>query len=235
MKGKQLCFVKEKETSYKFVENNLLSEVREKVARYGTDALSNTELVFCLINGKKNSSNLEIANKLLENDGLRYLETASLEVLEKLVGEVKAIELKVALELGKRMKNSKSGYQNKISRPKDAADILMEDMRYLQQEHLKVMYLNTKNVVIGEETVFVGGLNSSVVHPREIFAGALNKRAAFIIVAHNHPSGDSSPSQEDINVTNRLNECGKLLGIKVLDHIIIGDGVFVSLKEKGVL
>lgn len=111
----------------------------------------------------------------------------------------------------------------------------MVDMRYLKQEVFKVIFLDTKNSVLGIKEVFKGTLNSSVVHPREVFAAAIKKQCASIIVSHNHPSGDVSPSKEDINITIRLKEAGDILGIKLLDHVIIGDGRYKSLKELDVI
>jgi DNA repair protein RadC len=108
-------------------------------------------------------------------------------------------------------------------------------MRFLTQEHFVTLYLNTKNQVLHKKTVFIGSLNASIVHPREVYKEALRRSAASIICIHNHPSGDPSPSREDIEVTKRLNECGKILGIDLLDHLIIGENKFVSLKEKGYL
>ena len=111
----------------------------------------------------------------------------------------------------------------------------MEDMKYLKQEKLKILILNTKNIVTYIRDVFIGTLNSSIVHPREIFCEAIKKNGASIIICHNHPSGDPTPSKEDINITLRLKECGKLLGIDLLDHIIIGENKYVSMKEKGTI
>ena len=108
-------------------------------------------------------------------------------------------------------------------------------MRFLKKEYLRVILLNTKNCVISTEDVSIGSLNASIVHPREVFFEAIRKHAASIIICHNHPSGDPTPSNEDISITKRLKECGKIIGIELLDHLIIGDGTFISLKEKGVL
>lgn len=120
-----------------------------------------------------------------------------------------------------------------IQSPDDAAQLMMERMRFLKQEHFVCLYLNTKNQIIGEETIFIGTLNSSLVHPREVFMYAVKYSAAGIICLHNHPSGDCIPSQEDISVTKRLIDNGELMGINVLDHLIIGDKKYTSLKEKG--
>ncbi|MGL6145019.1 MAG: RadC family protein, partial [Macrococcoides caseolyticum] len=119
--------------------------------------------------------------------------------------------------------------------PACAANLLMERLRYMTQEHFIVLSLNTKNIVMHESTIFIGSLNASIVHPREVFKEAVKRSAAAIIVVHNHPSGDPEPSYEDIEATKRLIKCGEIFGIDVLDHIIIGDGYYVSIKEKGIL
>ncbi len=151
------------------------------------------------------------------------------------IGEAKATQLIALSELSRRFKSFKSGEDIKIKQPKDIVDYVMEDMRYLKKEYLKLIMLNTKNVIIKSVDISVGSLNSSIVHPREVFIEAIKCSSASIIVCHNHPSGDPTPSKEDIGITSRLKECGKLIGIEVLDHIIIGNGIYVSLKEKGVL
>src|SRR5699024_5960782 len=122
-----------------------------------------------------------------------------------------------------------------IRSPEDGADYVMEELRNLNQEHFVALFLNTKNQIIHSQTIFIGSLNASIVHPREVFREAVKRSAASIIVAHNHPSGDPTPSQEDIHVTRRLVESGKMIGIEVLDHLVIGNRKFVSLKEKGYL
>lgn len=208
-------------------EKNLISEVREKTVKYGVETTSDMELLMLLVN------DIEKANSIVEN-GIVSLEEMSIHELKSILTETKIIQIKAALELAKRIRTFKRDEYN-IKHPKDAADLLMEEMRYLKQEIVTVMYLNTKNFVIGKEIVFKGSLNSSIVHPREIYASAIKRSAASIVVAHNHPSGDPAPSSEDINVTSRLKEAGKLLGIEMLDHIIIGNGTYVSLKEKGII
>src|SRR5665647_1187816 len=115
----------------------------------------------------------------------------------------------------------------------DVADLMTEELRYLQKEHFVCLFLNTKNHVIGQETLSMGSLNASIVHPREVFRAAIKRSSASIICVHNHPSGDPTPSPEDIQMTARLVEAGQIIGIEVLDHIILGDQNFVSLKEKG--
>lgn len=224
----QLSIIKEaiKEVSNK-TQKNFISEIKEKVALYGTESLSNRELVMVLVN------DMEKAN-LVCKEGLTAIEEMSLQELKNIISETKAIQIKVSLELSKRIRNYKRE-EIKISNPKDIADMLMDELRFLKQEVLVVVFLNTKNVVIGKEIVFKGSLNSSVVHPREVFSEAIKRNCASIIVAHNHPSGDPTPSGEDNNVTIRLKECGKIVGIDLLDHVIIGEGKYVSLKEKGII
>lgn len=179
-----------------------------------------------------------MAQRLLkEFQGLRMLMNASMEELMKIkgVGEAKAIQLLAAIELGKRIANMKNEGRYLIRSPEDGANYVMEEMRFLTQEHFVCLFLNTKNEVIHKQTIFIGSLNASIVHPRELFKEAFRRSAASMICLHNHPSGNPEPSREDIEVTRRLVECGKILGVDVLDHIIIGDKRYVSLKEKGYL
>ncbi|AKA72083.1 RadC family protein [Clostridium scatologenes] len=212
---------------------------RERLLRYGTQSLSNAELLAIILgSGTKRENVLSLSNRIIkETGGLNGLLKSTVEDFTSLsgIGEAKAAQLMALLELSKRFKSYRDGNDYKISKPKDAALLVMNEMKNLKQEHLKVIMLNTKNVVMFIKDVSVGSLNSSIVHPREVFCDAIRKNSAFIIVCHNHPSGDPQPSNEDINVTNRLKECGKLLGIELLDHLIIGNGRYVSLKEKGIL
>ncbi|AWI06683.1 RadC family protein [Clostridium drakei] len=212
---------------------------RERLLRYGTQSLSNAELLAIILgSGTKRENVLSLSNRIIkETGGLNGLLKSTVEDFMSLsgIGEAKAAQLMALLELSKRFKSYRDGNDYKISKPKDAALLIMNEMKNFKQEHLKVIMLNTKNVVMFIKDVSVGSLNSSIVHPREVFCDAIRKNSAFIIVCHNHPSGDPQPSNEDINVTNRLKECGKLLGIELLDHLIIGNGRYISLKEKGIL
>ena len=140
------------------------------------------------------------------------------------------------MELFNRFKTLKSQKENlKISSPKDVSTLLINEMSNFKQEVFKLILLNTKNIIIGTKDVFKGTLNSSIVHPREVFKEAVQRGSANIIVCHNHPSGDPNPSKEDIDITLRLKECGNIMGIGLLDHIIIGNNKYVSLKEKGII
>nr|WP_312098098.1 DNA repair protein RadC [Niallia sp.] len=210
---------------------------RERFIKQGPESLANHELIALLIQtGSKNESVLTLANKILIHfDGLRLLKDASLDELKAIkgIGTAKAIQLMAAIELGRRVSNLEFTDRYCIRSPEDAAKYMMNEMRFLSQEHFICLYLNTKNQVMHKQVVFIGSLNASIVHPREVYKEAFRRSAASIICLHNHPSGDPSPSREDIEVTKRLVECGKIIGIDLLDHIIIGENKFISLKEKG--
>ncbi len=212
---------------------------REKLFKYGTYVLSNNELLAIILRtGSKSEGVISLCNRILiESRGISGLFNLAPEELMKIkgVGKAKAAQLLALQELTKRFGTFRSGDEYKINSPSDAANMLMEDMRYLNEEHLKVVMLNTKNIVISVKDVSVGSLNSSIVHPREVFTEAIKRSSASIIVCHNHPSGDPTPSKEDIDVTYRLDKSSKILGIDLLDHLIIGDGKYVSLKERGIL
>lgn len=210
---------------------------RERFLQSGPQSLSVQELLAILLRtGSKDESVLQLSNRLLTYfDDLRLLKDASLDemIAIKGIGKAKAIQVLAAIEIGRRISNSSYDERYAIRSPEDGAKYVMNDMRFLSQEHFVCLYLNTKNQVLHKQTVFIGSLNASIVHPREVFKEAFRRSAASIICAHNHPSGDPTPSREDIEVTKRLFECGKIIGIDVLDHLIIGENKFVSLKEKG--
>lgn len=149
------------------------------------------------------------------------------------IGLYKAIVLKAAFELGIRMHSGNLEAQVKIKKPVDVANYLMGYMQHLSQEHFVALFLNSKNIIIKQKTIFKGTLNSSIIHPREIYCEAIRWSSHALIVAHNHPSGDVTPSNEDIKTTQRLVECGDILGIGLLDHIIIGHNNYLSLVESG--
>ncbi|MGM1034705.1 MAG: RadC family protein [Bacillota bacterium] len=212
---------------------------RERFLQDGPQSLSNQELLALLLRtGSREESVLQLSVRLINSfKGLRLLKEASVEELTviKGIGEAKAIQILASVELGRRINNLNDQDRYVIRSPEDGANYCMEEMRFLSQEHFVCLYLNTKNQVLQKTTVFIGSLNASIVHPREVFKEAFKRSAASIICLHNHPSGDPSPSREDIEVTKRLVECGKIIGIEVLDHIIIGEHKYVSLKEKGYL
>lgn len=212
---------------------------RERFIQFGPENLSNQELIAILLRtGTKDESVLQLSNRLLKHfEGLRLLKDATLPELTQIkgIGVAKAIQILAAVELGRRIANLNYNDRYVIRSPEDAANYCMNDMRFLSQEHFVCLYLNTKNQVIHKQTIFIGSLNSSIVHPREVFKEALRRSAASFICLHNHPSGDPTPSREDIEVTKRLEQSGKIIGIELLDHIIIGENKYVSLKEKGYL
>ncbi|MDZ5783720.1 RadC family protein [Marinococcus luteus] len=210
---------------------------REKMEQKGAEALTEQELLAVLLRtGTKQVPVLELAAEVMERfDALPLLKEATREELMEIpgIGKTKALELQAALELGKRIFRYSYPDRYVVRSPEDAAEYMMEDLRFLQQEHFVVLCLNTKNQIIHKQTLFIGSLNSSIVHPRELFKEALRRSAASIICLHNHPSGDPAPSSEDIQVTKRVAECGRLLGIELLDHVIVGDQCFESMKEQG--
>jgi DNA repair protein RadC len=212
---------------------------REKLQRLGPSILSTAELLAILLRtGTKTESAVTLAQRLLNHFGsLPELQASSVDELSgvKGIGLAKAAEIKAALELANRLAVSKGESRPVIYSPEDIAKLLMTEMRWLQKEYFKILLLNTKNQVLASPIISVGSLNASIVHPREVFKEAIRCSAAAIILVHNHPSGDPSPSVEDISITKRLSEVGKLMDIAVLDHVIIGDGKYVSLKEKGIL
>lgn len=210
---------------------------REKLIQSGAASLSNSELLAILIgSGTRESSAIMLANRILaleEEEGISFLTNCLPEELSGIpgMGMAKSCQIVAAIELGKRIATRPRGKRVNITSPGEVASLFVEEMRYLKKEYFKVLLLNTKNEIIMIENISIGGLNSSVVHPREVFCTAIKKSACSVIAVHNHPSGNPAPSQSDIDITRRLAEAGELLGIKVLDHLIIGDGVYVSLKE----
>jgi len=209
---------------------------RERLEVVGEKALSNQELLAILLRtGSKNINVMEVASNFLNYFNHLYeLKNATLtEMMEiKGVGRIKAIELRAAIEFGYRIQQSTQLKFGKVSSSYQIAQNLIYELQDFQQEHLVCLYLNTKNEVIKQETVFKGSLNQSVAHPREIFRSAVKCSAARLILAHNHPSGNPTPSESDIHFTQRMQECGKMMGIEVLDHIIIGEQVYISMREE---
>ena len=213
---------------------------RERLMEYGAEKLSDGELLSILIRtGSKGISALDLSHRLLDSipDGVFSLPDLTLEEVTQIdgVGEIKAAKILAAVELGRRIALESKREKKKITSPLDVVDFFKADMRNLKREHFKITMLDTKNNILGVEEVSVGNLNSSIVHPREVFKQAIKRSSSSIILVHNHPSGDPTPSKEDINITKRLVECGDILGIRVLDHIIIGDKMHVSLKEMDIL
>lgn len=212
---------------------------QEKLIKYGANSLSNSELLAIILRtGNKEDNVIILAQKILNEDGkgLSNIAEGTFGKFKKHKGisNVKAAQILAVAELSKRISAFKKE-KIKISSPNDAAVVMMEEMRYYKKEYFKIILMDTKNNIIKIAEISVGSLNSSIVHPREVFVEAIANSSSSIILVHNHPSGEIQPSREDIMLTDRLSECGKLLGIKVIDHIIIGDGVFFSFKEEGLI
>ncbi|WP_414046178.1 RadC family protein [Macrococcus equi] len=216
-----------------------IDKPRERLMIYGADKLTNQELLSLIIgSGVRDESVYKVSDNLLgQVDSIKALRYLTLQELTQIkgIGERKAATILAVIELAKRMHTHSMEEKIRIKSPQCVAELLMERMRYLTQEHFIILMLNTKNVVIHEQTVFIGSLNASIIHPREIFKEAIKRSAANIIAVHNHPSGCAEPSYEDIEVTRRLVNVGELIGIDLIDHIIIGDGEFISIKERGQL
>lgn len=212
---------------------------RERLQRCGTSQLSTAELLAILLRtGTSDISVTALAESLLlEFHGLQGLDSATTEELASVkgVGPAKAAEVKAGLELGRRAAEAPWRARFTFRSPQDVYQAVSGRLCHLDREVFMVFYLSAKNQVIFDEAVSVGSLTSSLVHPRELFKGAIKRSAAAVVLAHNHPSGDPTPSDDDLQLTKRLAQAGNLLGIQVLDHIIIGYGKYVSLKERGVL
>jgi len=210
---------------------------RERLRHYGATALSNAELLAILLRvGRRGENVVTMATRMLtEFGGLAGLSRAGFSELTSINGisTAKACQVKAALELGRRLLITAPDARPQITSPTDAANLLMLEMSGLEQEHLRTLLLDTKNRVLASKTVYKGNVNSSIIRVAEIFKDAVRENATAIIVAHNHPSGDPTPSPEDIRVTRSIIEAGMLLGIEVLDHVIIGHQRFTSLKERG--
>lgn len=209
---------------------------REKLSQHGAEHLSNAELLAILLRvGVHGQDVVSLSQSLLTSfGGLEGLSRTPLSVLAdvKGMGPAKAVTIRAALELGQRLLLAQSLDRPQIRSPQDVAIMLQLDMGMLEQEHLRVVLLNTKNRVVGTPTVYKGSLNTSMIRVAEVFREAIKENCASIIVVHNHPSGDPTPSPEDVRVTRELIEAGKLLDIEVLDHLVIGRNRHVSLRQQ---
>ncbi|MEK7806731.1 MAG: DNA repair protein RadC [Chloroflexota bacterium] len=211
---------------------------RERLREYGAKHLSNTELIAILLRtGLQGENVLSLSSRLLAKfKGLAGLGRASFAELcaERGLSEAKACQVMAALELGRRFVSLAPEERMVISSPKDVANLVMAEMAAFDQEHLRVVLLNTKNEVLSIQEIYIGNVNSSVVRPGEVLRPAVRDNAPSVIVVHNHPSGDPTPSPEDIAITRELLAAGKLMGIELLDHLVVGSGNrYVSLNEKG--
>ncbi len=222
---------------------NLYREERpyEKCLACGPGALSDPELLAVILRtGTEGENVCQLAARILslpDYEGLEGLCRIPLERLTKLkgIGKVKAVQLKCLAELAARMAKASAGEKLCFDTPATIADYFMEELRHKEQEHLIALFLNTRNKLLREKLMFKGTVNASIISPREIFLEALEVHAVQLVLVHNHPSGDPSPSLEDIRVTKRISKGGELLGIQLLDHVIIGDRCYSSLRERGIL
>jgi len=210
----------------------LTEQPQQRLQDVGPAALSIRELLACLL---QTPNALSQAQELMRRFGLQGLLKASIPELCQVtgIGPAKAVQLKAAFELGRRSTLDRPDDRYRITSPADAAGLLLHAMDGLDQEHLVVISLDTKNRVLSQETLYIGNVNASIIRVSEIFRLAIRQNAPAIIISHNHPSGDPDPSPEDVRVTRQIVEAGKLLDIEVLDHLVIGHQRYVSLKERG--
>lgn len=207
----------------------------EKLELYGADKLSNAELLAIIIKtGTKEKTVVTIAQEILKlqnGNNLRFLADLSIEDFMKIkgIGKVKAIQLKAVCELAKRMGQPLNTNKITLKSPEDVANLIMEELRYETKEEARVIILNIKNVVQKIVKVSQGGTNFAVIEPKEVLEDAIKLGAPRIILLHNHPSGDPTPSKSDYEVTDKIYECASMMGIELLDHIVIGDGNFESI------
>jgi len=210
---------------------------RERLRESGSASLSNSELLAIILRtGTAWENVLGLAARVLARfGGLVGLARASFGELcaERGIGEAKAAQLKAALELGKRLTSTQPEERAVVRSPQDVANLLMAEMGFLDQEHLRVVLLNSKNQVIAVPEVYKGSVSTSLIRASELFREAVRENCPAIIVVHNHPSGDPTPSPEDVQVTEQIVAAGKLLDIEVLDHLIVGQQSYASLKERG--
>jgi DNA repair protein RadC len=212
---------------------------RERLANLGAEALRDAELLAVLFrSGTRDTGAVALADEVIRQFGdLRGVARASLEELQQVkgLGQVKAIEIKAALELGKRLAVFTDRTRPKINKAQDLVDLLMVRFKECETEVFKAVLLNTKNEVLKVVDISSGGLDATVAMPRDVFRQAVRDGATGVIVCHNHPSGDPEPSRDDRSLTDRLREAAEVLGIRLLDHVVFGDGRFVSFQERGLL
>jgi len=210
---------------------------REKLIKYGASRLSNPELLAIILRtGTKGENVLELSNKLLRKIKIENLPQANFSEFKQIfgIGSTKACELLACVELGRRIFLNKKINIGQLLSPQDVFDNL-KDIRESKKEHFVVFFLDSRNQQIHREIISIGTINASLVHPREVFEPAVKHLAVQVILSHNHPSGDLEPSEDDLAVNQRLVESGKILGIEILDHIIVGPTGYLSFKEKAIL
>ena len=213
----------------------------EKLEMYGAKTLSNSELLAIIIkSGTKEETSVSLAQKILglkkntQKDDLRFLQELSIEELTKVkgIGKVKAIQLQAVCELAKRMSRPINTLKTKIKTTQEVADLFMEELRYEKREIAKVIILNSQNIILKIIDISFGGTSYAILEPKEVLLEAIKMQAPKIILVHNHPSGDPTPSKQDYRATDRIYEAAQVMGIELLDHVVIGDGKFESLFSK---
>lgn len=211
---------------------------REKLIQQGPEALSNAELLSIILRtGSYNQTAIRLAETILGRvEGLKGLIDASVEELQEIpgIGQVKAVQLVALGELTRRVHSAQFARQT-IRSASDLVDLLMPRLRFMMKEFFLIVLLNAQNQILGIQEISRGSVNETIVHPREVFREAIRRSSSALVLVHNHPGGNPEPSREDLEVTRRLVEGSQLLGIQILDHLILGDGQYVSLKERGIL
>ncbi|MBO8130958.1 MAG: DNA repair protein RadC [Candidatus Marinimicrobia bacterium] len=212
---------------------------RERLIKFGADKLSDTELLAILLRvGSSGQSAVDMARELIKKFGsFRNIDTKSVAELKKIkgLGTAKIAQIKAAIEIGKRFLKEKNLTKIKIKTSRDIVDYFMPYMRDAKKEIFKVILLDGKNKIIKDVTISEGTLNKGIVHPREVIKEAISESASALILLHNHPSGEPEPSQDDIEITNRLISACELVGIRVLDHVILGDNKYYSFYNEGLI
>lgn len=212
----------------------------EKCLLHGPQYLTDAELLAVIIrSGSRENNSIELAHQILKSMGysISHMINVSLEELmeNKGIGKVKAVQIQCVGELSKRIAKAKAGHALCFENPKTIADYYMEQLRHEKREHFLIMMLDNKSNLLHEMVLSIGTINQSYASSREIFIEALKRQAVHIIVVHNHPSGDPTPSPEDLHTTRRIKEAGQMIGIELMDHIIIGDNRYVSFRAQGIL
>ncbi len=212
---------------------------RERLTRLGAEGLSDAELIAIVLrSGARGINVIDMATQLVRHyQGLPGMREASIEDLcsHHGVGEAKAAQIKASIEIGRRIMLASPEARPQVHSPEDVAKLLMAELAYAEQEHVKVVLIDTRNYVIATPTVYKGNVNSAQVRVGELFREAIRRNAAAVIVAHNHPSGDPTPSPDDITLTRQIVKAGNLLNINVMDHLVLGRRRWVSLKERGLV
>lgn len=214
----------------------------EKCLLTGAESLSDAELLAVIIRtGARGKQSLELSREILksteEKQSILKIQNLTINELMKMkgIGKVKAVQIKCIAELAKRIAKASAAAELSFTKPESIANYYMEELRHQKQEHMILVMLDTKSGLIGDKVLFKGTVNASLASPREMFIEAVKKEAVYIILLHNHPSGNPTPSQEDLQLTKRVQQAGDLMGIQLIDHIIIGDRKYVSFAENGII